>query len=106
MYKESIRQIVKKEKFHPGILGFFINHNFLIRTGIRAAIERNANKLQGSLLDFGCGTKPYKQLFVGVDEYIGVDFKIEGREESQKEVDVFYDGSTIPFPDKRFDSIL
>ena len=103
---KQLKSIVQKEKFHPTILSFFINNNFLIRKSIRKAIIKNSKHLKGALLDFGCGTKPYKKLFINVDSYIGVDYKIEGREESQKTVDFFYDGKTIPFNDKEFDSIL
>jgi ubiquinone/menaquinone biosynthesis C-methylase UbiE len=106
MLKELVKERIKKEKFHPRIIGFFINYNFLIRKAIRSAIKTDASKLNGSLLDFGCGTKPYKKLFVNVKEYIGVDYKIEGRGESQKEVDVYYDGKVIPFENERFDSLL
>ncbi len=106
MILNKLKQIRKAENFHPGFIGFFINANFLIRKNLRKAILTNANLLTGSLLDFGCGTKPYKDFFTGVSEYIGVDYKIEGREEAQKEVDVFYDGKTIPFEDEKFDSIL
>ena len=45
-------------------------------------------------------------MLLKVESYIGVDYKIEGREEGQKEVDVFYDGKTIPFKDAEFDSLL
>ena len=103
---KQLKSIVQKEKFHPTILSFFINNNFLIRKSIRNAIIKNSIHLKGALLDFGCGTKPYKKLFINVDSYIGVDYKIEGREESQKTVDFFYDGKIIPFNDKEFDSIL
>jgi len=101
-----IKEIIQKEKFHPRIIAFFINYNFLIRKSLRKSIAANADILRGSMLDFGCGTKPYKNLFKNVDEYIGVDYKIEGREETQKNVDVFYDGKNIPFEDNRFDTML
>ncbi|MGL5233220.1 MAG: class I SAM-dependent methyltransferase [Empedobacter falsenii] len=104
--KKKISEIIQKEKFHPGFIGFFINHNFLIRKSLRNAIKSNAHLLEGSLLDFGCGSKPYKKFFVACREYIGVDYKIEGREDKQKEVDVFYDGKNIPFENSHFDSLL
>lgn len=106
MLKNIIQKTIKKEKFNPGILGFFINYNFLIRKSIHAEIKQNANKLGGSLLDFGCGTKPYKSLFRNVQEYIGIDFKIDGRKDNYSEVDQFYDGKVIPFENDRFDSLL
>ena len=103
---QKLINIIQKEKFHPSFLGFFINHNFLIRRQIRKSILKHSNLLSGSMIDFGCGTKPYKEFFSNCDEYIGVDYKIEGREEKQKEVDFFYDGKTIPFENNRFDSLL
>ena len=106
MNKDVISKIIQKEKFEPSFIGFFINHNYLIRKPLFKAILKHAHKLDGELLDFGCGTKPYKHFFSNVKNYIGVDYKIEGREERQKVVDVFYDGKNIPFEDKKFDSIL
>ena len=106
MLQTLVKKTIKKEKFHPRIIGFFINYNFLIRKSIQAIIKKNADQLKGSLLDFGCGTKPYKSLFVDAEEYIGVDFKIEGREDNHDEVDQFYDGKVIPYENSRFDSLL
>jgi len=106
MILKQLKRLIQREKFHPTLLSFFINNNFLIRKSIRNSIVKYNSYLSGSLLDFGCGTKPYKKLFLNVDSYIGVDYKIEGREEKQKEVDFFYDGKTIPFKDQEFDSIL
>lgn len=106
MIKDKIKYIIQKEKFHPTLLSFFINNNFLIRKNLKKVIKQNEGFLTGVLLDFGCGTKPYKKLFNKIDSYIGVDYKIEGREEGQKMVDVFYDGKNIPFKDAEFDSLL
>ncbi len=105
--KSFFNDKIKKAKFHPGLLGFFINQNFLIRRSIAKAIKDNAPLLgNGALLDFGCGTKPYKIFFQNVTTYIGVDLKIEGREATQKEVDKFYDGKTIPLGNESIDALL
>jgi SAM-dependent methyltransferase len=56
-------------------------------------------------MDFGCGSKPYKSLFT-VDEYIGVDFAGEGHSHENEQIDVFYDGKHLPFPDEKFDSVF
>lgn len=101
-----IKNRINKEKFNPGVLGILINHNFLLRRELFKSIKNNSNFLRGNLLDFGCGTKPYKNLFLNVDNYLGIDIKIEGREQSQLLVDKFYDGNVIPYDDKIFDSIL
>ena len=44
---------------------------YIIRNGLYKAIKINANIFKGKMLDFGCGSKPYKSLFTNVVEYIG-----------------------------------
>ena len=72
-----LKQLIQKEKFQPGIVGLFINHNFLIRTLLFSAIRKRAHLINGVILDFGCVTKPYKSFFKNASAYIGVDYKIE-----------------------------
>jgi SAM-dependent methyltransferase len=79
--------------------------NYLIRNRLLQAIERLAPELKGRMMDFGCGQKPYKNLFA-VSEYIGVDFENPGHPHLNESIDVFYDGKTLPFPDGYFDSIF
>lgn len=57
------------------------------------------------MLDFGCGSKPYKDLFI-VDEYIGLDFDNSGHEHGDENIDYFYDGKELPFEDSSFDSFF
>ncbi|USN54840.1 MAG: class I SAM-dependent methyltransferase [Candidatus Peribacteria bacterium] len=57
------------------------------------------------MLDFGCGKKPYQSLF-DYEQYVGVDIEVSGHDNSQHEVDYFWDGETLPFADESFDSIL
>lgn len=92
--------MIKKE-FNPG---FFYPYYF-IRKGLFKSIKTYAPLLKGRLLDFGCGSKPYKSLF-NVDEYIGIDFENEGHPHYNEQIDVFYDGKSIPFSDNFFDSVL
>ncbi len=61
--------------------------------------------MHGRLLDFGCGSKPYKPLFE-VDEYIGTDIEVSGHDHRNEDIDVYYDGTTLPFTDESFDSIF
>ncbi|MGV3528460.1 MAG: class I SAM-dependent methyltransferase [Flavisolibacter sp.] len=88
--------------FNPGLSHPY----YFIRKGLYQKIRQYAPQLQGSLLDFGCGSKPYHSLFENVSEYIGVDFESEGHDHRNEQIDVFYDGKTIPFPDNHFDSIF
>jgi SAM-dependent methyltransferase len=98
-----LKQRYKEQSFNPGLLGLLINPFFHIRSSIYKGIKNQAPKLQGALLDFGCGSKAYKHLFT-VDSYIGLDVEQSGHSHENEEVDVFYDGTTIPFDNETFDS--
>jgi SAM-dependent methyltransferase len=90
------------KNFRPGI-----DHPFyFIRTGLYEGIRDRAGRLHGTLLDFGCGEKPYKSLFSKVDRYIGLDFENPGHSHKNENIDVFYNGENIPFDDNYFDSAL
>lgn len=78
---------------------------YFIRKGLFQAIEDNKHHLSGVMLDFGCGSKPYKDL-IKVDQYIGLDYQTDDHTIEHDEVDVFYDGVRIPFPNNHFDSVL
>lgn len=87
--------------FAPGLM----QHNYFTRKGLKDGITAFAGSLQGKMLDFGCGSKPYKSCFT-VDEYIGLDYENEGHSHKNEQIDVFYDGKNIPFPDGYFDAVL
>lgn len=87
--------------FAPGLM----QHNYFTRKGLKEGIEFFAGRLKGRMLDFGCGAKPYRSLFT-VDEYIGIDYENEGHSHKNEQIDVFYDGKHIPFPDEHFDAVL
>jgi SAM-dependent methyltransferase len=102
---QKLKSRALQESFHPGLLGVFINPYFFIRRGLYKRIREDAKSLEGMLLDFGCGRKPYKELFT-VDKYLGVDVEQSGHSHELSEVDVYYDGKTLPFSDEYFDSVF
>lgn len=95
-----------KQTLNPGFLSIFINPFFIIRRGLQAKIKSNASVISGKILDFGCGSKPYKHLFNNITEYIGLDIENEGHDHKTEEVDVYYDGKIIPFENSSFDSVF
>lgn len=95
----------KKSQFQPTLLALFTNPFFIIRKGLYNGIKKYAPELSGRLLDFGCGSKPYKNLFK-VEEYIGTDVEMSGHSHQNEEIDVYYSGDTLPFSDESFDCIL
>jgi len=98
------RKIYYKEQFNPKIIGLFINSSYFARKGLYQNISALIPYLKGKLLDVGCGTKPYKSI-CSVEEYIGLEINDEG-DRNHSFADAFYDGKTIPFEDKTFDSVM
>ncbi len=95
-----------KEAFMPKWHSVFYNPFYIIRTRLSSAIKRNAHYIKGTTLDFGCGSKPYVNLFKS-DKYIGLDYETEvSKKNDQLSADVFYDGKHIPFDDNYFDSVF
>ena len=93
-----------RQMFFPNWLGVVINPFYFSLIELSRAMTELAPRLQHRLLDVGCGTKPYRELF-NVDSYIGLDIDAEV---SRKRgvADYFYDGTSFPFPDASFDSLL
>lgn len=97
-----VQQQLKNKDFNPSLTYPL----YIIRKNIYRGVLKHAPSLGGKMMDFGCGTKPYQPLFTNATEYIGVDYAGEGHSHENEQIDVFYDGKTIPFADNTFDSIL
>lgn len=79
---------------------------YLQRKRLLEGITKYAPILNGVLLDFGCGSKPYRSL-LKVDKYVGLDVADNpGHPHEGEDIDVFYDGKKIPFGDNYFDSVF
>jgi SAM-dependent methyltransferase len=89
------------KEFSPNIFHPF----YFIRRGLSQAIFAHKDEFHGRMLDFGCGSKPYKSFFK-VDEYIGVDYENPGHPHQNEDIDIFYDGKHIPVGDAYFDCAL
>jgi SAM-dependent methyltransferase len=74
-------------------------------------LEAVAPRPRGRLLDVGCGEKPYESIFRPyVSEYVGVEHastfgSTQTASRSQKP-DVLYDGKTLPFESRSFDTVI
>jgi SAM-dependent methyltransferase len=92
---------VSKE-FNPPIRSIY----YVIRRALLRKVMQYAHELNGRLLDFGCGAKPYQKLFTNVTSYTGLDYDGEGHSHEKEDIDVFYDGITIPFEAATFDAVF
>ncbi|MDR1181672.1 MAG: class I SAM-dependent methyltransferase [Bacteroidales bacterium] len=69
-------------------------------------LRKHFDKINGKMLDFGCGSKPYKSEFKNVNQYIGVDIENEGHDHVNEDIDFFYDGQKLPFASEEFDAVF
>lgn len=86
----------------------WFNQYKIIRQLILDSLNEAKIHAKGRMLDVGCGTKPYRQVFVDVvDEHIGVDYtsSISANKEN-KNVDVYSILPYLPFKNEVFDTVL
>jgi SAM-dependent methyltransferase len=104
MIRQWLVGFIRRQVFFPTIGGAFVNPFYLARAGLARAMREYAPLLGGRLLDVGCGSKPYAELFV-VDEYIGLDID-DQRTRALGAADYYYSGHDFPFESATFDSII
>jgi len=103
----QLRKYHVRQLFLPNAFSILINPFYLCRADMAKKIAEFATALNGEkMLDFGCGHKPYRSLFPQINQYIGVDFENEGHTHNKEQIDVFYDGVSLPFPDQYFDCAI
>jgi SAM-dependent methyltransferase len=93
-----------KEQFVPGCLGIIINPFFLARRALYLRIKSLAYHITGTVLDIGCGSKPYQFLFP-CNEYVGIDIE-SAKARHHSKADIFFNGDLLPFESDHFDSII
>lgn len=104
--KNMLQNFIKKNFFSPAWYSILFNPYFIARRGLYREIKKFSQEEMGDvILDVGCGAKPYEGLFKG-KQYIGIDVKVTGHNEKKKSVDAYFDGISIPFDDKKFDSVV
>jgi len=102
--KQFLKSIYLKQMFFPSLLGLMINPFYFARAGLAESIAGFSRLLKGRLIDIGCGSMPYKKLFM-VDDYVGLDIDSEVTR-NRRVADQLYDGKVFPFPSNSFDSAL
>lgn len=101
-----MRSILRKQSFQPTWLGVIVSPVYIVRRGLYQNIKQFAPLISGDVLDFGCGSKPYENLFENAKSYVGCDLKVSGHSHSDSRVDQFYDGRTLPFADGCYDAVV
>lgn len=89
-------------------LEIFLDPNYLAHISLYRLISDYSTRIHGgALLDFGCGNKPYKDLFENrVDQYDGVDIEQSGHDHANEAIDYYWDGKTLPFKEDTYDHVI
>jgi len=80
---------------------------YTVREAILNAVKFAKSRLEGKVLDVGCGIMPYRELISSsgsVKDYIGMD--IDGGIYKEYEVDLVWDGLSIPIGNEEIDSVI
>ena len=84
------KRYIAKQDFNPDIFGVFFNPFYITRKSIYASMKRlNIYFMGGTLLDIGCGTKPYQKFF-DVDAYWGIEVKGGVHSDESKHCDIYF----------------
>ena len=76
---------------------------YLHRKKILNSLQKSLPHLKGSVLDVGCGNKPYQSL-IDCNAYIGVD--VASSPHLNANFDKIFDGLHLPFDSESFDNII
>src|SRR4051812_45305124 len=90
--------------FRPGLFSLLTNPFHLTRKQLFKNIVEVSPSISGKILDVGCGTLPYKNIFKTI-QYTGLEIDTRTKRE-QGSADIFYDGKKFPFEDNSFDSVV
>jgi len=73
---------------------------------IRDVLLRHAEYVAGTVLDLGCGSRPYESFFNGaVKRWVGADYPASGHPPALS-VDLFADAMKLPLANESFDAVL
>jgi SAM-dependent methyltransferase len=103
--RKRLGAFIAKNQFHPSIAGVWVNPFWLDRRALYKSLCEYAPRLAGAVLDFGCGTGPYRGLLTSATKYTGLEYD-SPHNRQHKQADIFYDGITIPLEDGSMDNVL
>jgi SAM-dependent methyltransferase len=105
MKKYNLIDVFKQNlQFKPSLFAL-LTPFFIARRGLYTVMREHSHIVNGKVIDVGCGKKPYRDMF-NYSEYIGVDIENQGHSHKNEEIDVYYDGRSLPFSQNHFDIVL
>ncbi|MAE64452.1 MAG: methylase [Phycisphaeraceae bacterium] len=100
----DLRRIITQAFFRPGLLGLLINPFYLARRGLFRHVRAIAPGFTGTVVDIGCGSKPYRPLFAHA-RYYGLEVDTPEIRDHHR-ADVLHDGQRLPLDDDSCDGAV
>jgi SAM-dependent methyltransferase len=82
----------------------YLHPRHIAQREIASFVRSEGTKLDGLLLDVGCGRKPYGKWLPNVERHLGVD--MPSTMHGPEHADVWASALALPFADATFDSVL
>lgn len=102
---KKVKGYILRQLVTPGVLGIWIDPFYFAQRELYLQMVAMAPKIEGRILDVGCGSKPYRKLFPPGENYIGLEFDTpESR--AANYADYFYNGNAFPFVASSFDGVI
>lgn len=91
--------------FRPEFWDMASNPYFLARRSLHEGLREFAHSVQGMVVDLGCGSKPYQELFSGAEKYVGIEIA-SPYSVATSSAEVLFDGVLIPLRSGCVDCVL
>ena len=104
---KKIYEYLDRYIFNPEKWQFIFCDCYISRKKLWRGIKSKAPLLNGSIIDIGCGRKPYEELFINCTKYEGLDYATPDINfEFERHADYYYDGITFPFNKDSYDNAV
>lgn len=100
MIFSKLRQLLQPLRYTP------LHPQWLVLRGEKQNRRNLADKLNGRILDIGCGNRQMQALLKPDAVYIALDYPATHAKGYTEHPDIFGDGQSLPFCDDCFDSIM
>jgi len=92
-----MKTIDSNRRLYPCLL----DYDYLILKSLRNSIQKHAVFIEGDLIDYGCGTMPYRPLFINATKYTGADVV-----QAVSENYIMINGDKLPVPDETVNGVV
>lgn len=83
-------ELKNESEFSPNLISLVFNPFYIVRADLFKNIKVLAPFISGNVLDVGCGSKPYKNLFINNTSYVGLEYESSIFDQKKVKVEFTY----------------